>query len=308
MTPLISVVSPEYKGARMVEELVRRISASLSPITENFEIILVNDGSPDDSWAEITKACAADPRVKGLNLSRNFGQHYAISAGLAYAKGDWVVVMDCDLQDRPEEIPNLYAKALEGWDIVQARRMNKKFGWWKKMSSRIFHSVYDWLSGQKTDSAIGNFGIYSKAVIGELNKMPECARSFGTLLGYLGFSKTTVDVEHCERAEGSSSYSIRKLLRLTFDASISNTNKPLKMAVALGLVMSVVSFLLALYNVIAKLCGIISLQGYTTTVFSIWFVGGILLLMMGVVGLYVGKIFDQVKGRQMWIVKERINF
>lgn len=308
MIPLISVVSPEYKGARMVEELVSRIKASVSSITEDFEIILVNDGSPDDSWEEISKACAADPRVKGLNLSRNFGQHYAISAGLAYAKGDWVVVMDCDLQDRPEEIPNLYAKALEGWDIVQARRLHKKFGWWKRATSSLYHSVYDWLSGQKTDSAVGNYGIYRESVIREFNRMPEYTRSFGTLLRYLGFTKTTIDVEHSERAEGSSSYSLAKLLKLSIDTSVANTNKPLKMAVTLGFVMSAVSFILALYNVIAKLCGIISIQGYTTTVFSIWFVGGIILLMLGVVGLYVGKIFDQVKGRQVYIVRDQLNF
>ena len=308
MNPLISIVSPEYKGSRMVEELVARIKASVSSITENYEIILVNDGSPDDSWEEISKACAADSRVKGLNLSRNFGQHYAISAGLAYAKGDWVVVMDCDLQDRPEEIPNLYAKALEGWDIVQARRLHKKFGWWKRATSSLYHSVYDWLSGQKTDSAVGNYGIYRESVIREFNRMPEYTRSFGTLLRYLGFTKTTIDVEHSERAEGSSSYSLAKLLKLSIDTSVANTNKPLKMAVTLGFVMSAVSFFLALYNVIAKLCGIISIQGYTTTVFSIWFVGGIILLMLGVVGLYVGKIFDQVKGRQVYIVRDQLNF
>ena len=304
MNPLISVVSPEYKGARMVEELVSRIKASVSSITENYEIILVNDGSPDDSWEEISKACAADSRVKGLNLSRNFGQHYAISAGLAYAKGDWVVVMDCDLQDRPEEIPNLYAKALEGWDIVQARRLHKKFGWWKKATSIMFHRVFDWLSGQKTDSAVGNFGIYRRAVVVEFNKMPEKARAFATLLSYLGFSHTTIDVMHAERVEGVSSYSLRKLLKLGFDSSISNTNKPLKLAVGLGLGMAFLSFLLAIYNIVARLTGIIELEGYTTTVFSIWFVGGIVLFVMGVVGLYVGKIFDQVKGRQLYIVKE----
>ena len=308
MNPLISIVSPEYKGSRMVEELVARIKASVSSITENYEIILVNDGSPDDSWEEISKACAADSRVKGLNLSRNFGQHYAISAGLAYAKGDWVVVMDCDLQDRPEEIPNLYAKALEGWDIVQARRLHKKFGWWKKATSKWYHSVYDWLSGQKTDSAVGNYGIYRNSVINEFNRMPEYTRSFDTLLLYLGFTRTTIDVEHCERAEGSSGYTLAKLLRLAIDTSVANTNKPLKMAVTMGFVMSAISFVLALYNVIAKLCGIITIQGYTTTVFSIWFVGGIILLMLGVVGLYVGKIFDQVKGRQLWIVKDSVNF
>lgn len=304
---LISIVSPVYMGEKMVAELVRRNVDSVRTITEEYEIILVNDASPDASWPEIVKQCALNPRVKGLNLSRNFGQHYAISAGLAYAKGDWVVVMDCDLQNRPEEIPKLYNKALEGWDIVCARRMNKKFGFFKKLSSQLYHAVFDWLSGQNTDPAIASFGIYRSNVIAELNKMPEVARSFGTLLNYVGFSRTTVDVEHSERADGNSSYTFRKLLTLSFNASISNTNKPLKLAVGLGFFMALLSVLLALYNVVAKLLGIIQISGYTTIVFSIWFVGGMVLFMTGVVGLYVGKIFDQVKGRPIFVVKDKIN-
>jgi len=305
--PLISIVSPEYRGEKMVSELVRRIKESVSTITDDFEIILVNDASPDNTWAEIEKECAIDQRVKGIDLSRNFGQHYAITAGLHYAKGEWIVVMDCDLQDRPEEIPNLYKKAMEGWDIVYARRMNKKFGFWKRMSSTVFHKVYDWLSGMKTDDTIGNFGIYNKKVIDEYNNMNEVARSFGSLVSYLGFKSTTINVMHSDRMEGRSSYTFGKLLKLSFDVMISNTNKPLKIAVELGIIMSGLSFLLAIYNLIAKLIGIIMVQGYTTTVFSIWFVGGVLLMMLGIIGLYIGKIFDQVKGRPIFIVSKSIN-
>ena len=306
--PHISIVSPVYRGEKMVAELVRRNVESVSTITDDYEIILVNDASPDNSWDEIVKQCALNPKVKGINLSRNFGQHYAITAGLSYAKGDWVVVMDCDLQDRPEEIPNLYRKAMEGYDIVYARRMNKKFGYWKKLSSTLFHKMYDWLSGMKTDESIGNYGIYSKKVIVEYNKMKETSRSFGSLLFYLGFKSSVIEVEHAERLDGRSSYSIRKLLKLSFDVMISNTNKPLKFAVVLGFMMAGASFSLALYNIIAKLVGWIEVQGYTTTIFSIWFVGGVLLVMLGIIGLYVGKIFDQVKERPLFVVSEKINF
>lgn len=305
--PLISVVSPEYKGAKMIPELVRRNIEALSQITDNFEIILVNDASPDDTWEVICSECAKDQRVKGINLSRNFGQHNAISAGLQYASGEWIVVMDCDLQDRPEEIPNLYAKAMEGWDIVVGRRVNKQFGFFKKLSSTMFHVVFDWLSGQKTDSAEGNFGIYNAKVIAEINKMPERVRSFGSLLNHVGFKKSSIDIQHDARGEGKSSYSLGKLLRLSFETAISNTDKPLKMAVKIGLAMSVISLCLALYNVIAKLSGIIAIEGYTTTVFSIWFVGGLLLFIIGIIGLYIGRIFDQVKGRQFFIAKDTQN-
>lgn len=304
----LSIVSPVYRAEKMVHMLVERIVKSVTTITDSYEIILVNDASPDASWQMIERECAQNKSVKGINLSRNFGQHYAITAGLSFAKGEWVVVMDCDLQDRPEEIPALYQKALEGYDIVYARRVDRQDKGLKKLSSTIFHKIFDWLSGSKTDKTIANFGIYKQCVIAEYNRMPELARSFGTLIRYLGFTKTTIDVQHAERAEGKSSYNLHKLLKLSFDVIISNSNKPLRMAVGLGFAMSALSFLLALYNVIARLVGFISFPGYTTTVFSIWFVGGLMLFVMGILGLYIGKIFDQVKGRQLFIVKDKVNF
>ena len=306
--PLISVVSPEYKGEKMVRELVSRIFGSIRPVTEDFEIILVNDCSPDDTWIEICRECAKDKRVKGINLSRNFGQHYAISAGIAHASGDWVIVMDCDLQDDPAAIPELFRVATSGYDYVQVRRINKKFGFWKRMTSNLFHKLFDWLSGAKTDAAIGNYGIFSRQVISEINRMPERFRSFGGLLRYVGYKGTVIDVEHSSRAEGTSSYTLSKLMRLAFDVIIADSNKPLKIAVKLGFAISGLSFLLALYNIIARITGIITLQGFTTTVFSIWFVGGLILLILGIIGLYLGRVFDQVKGRQLFIIRETVNF
>ncbi len=303
----ISIVSPVYRGEKMVAELVRRNVESVSTITDDYEIILVNDASPDNSWDEIVKQCALNPKVKGINLSRNFGQHYAITAGLHYAKGDWVVVMDCDLQDRPEEIPNLYEKAQEGFDIVYARRAVRQDGFLKKQSSYWFYKIFNWLSGFDTDRAIANFGIYKQCVIEEFNKMPEKVRFFPSLVHYLGFKDAAIDVQHSERAEGKSSYNLSKLLKLSFEVIVSNSNRPLRLAVGLGFGMSAVSFLLAVYDVVAKWIGIIEVPGYTTTVFSIWFVGGLLLFVMGILGLYIGKIFDQVKGRQLFIVKDEVN-
>ena len=307
MNPRISIISPVYKGGHMVAELVRRNVESVSHITEDYEIILVNDASPDSSWEEIVKQCTANPKVKGINLSRNFGQHYAISAGLSYASGEWVVVMDCDLQDRPEEIPNLYRKAQEGYDIVYARRAVRRDSVVKKSTSALFYRVFRHLSGIQSDKAVANFGIYHKRVIEEFNKMPEQSRFFPSQIKYLGFKDASIDVEHNERSEGKSSYSLMKRFKLGFDVIVSNSNKPLRFAVGLGFGMSALSFLLALYNVVAKWAGVIQVPGYTTTVFSIWFVGGLLLLVMGIMGLYIGKIYDQVKGRQLFIVKDKVN-
>ena len=303
-----SIVSPIYYGEKMLETLVSRIEQSLNPITDDYEIILVNDCSPDGSWLKIKEICARDTKVKGINLSRNFGQHYAISAGLSVCSGEWIVVMDCDLQDRPEEIPNLHAKALEGYDIVYARRVVRHDGFFKRISSKIFHSVFDCLSGIKTDSSISNFGVYNKIVIDEYNKMGEVARSFDSLIKYLGFNTAAVDVQHDSRGDGKSSYTLKKLLSLSFDVMISNTNKPLKMAIGFGFFMSFISFCLAVFNVVAKYVGNIGVEGYTSTVFSIWFVGGILLMMLGILGLYVGKIFDQVKQRPIFVIREKLNF
>lgn len=303
----ISIVSPIYRGEKMVKELVDRIVSSVIAITSSYEIILVNDASPDNSWDSIVAECQKNNNVKGINLSRNFGQHYAITAGLSFVSGAWIVVMDCDLQDRPEEIPNLYKKAMEGWDIVLARRTARKDGFFKRLSGHLHHSVFNWLSGMQTDKSIANFGIYKRIVIDEINKMPEVARSFGSLLYHVGFKKTAIDVEHAERAEGKSSYSLRKLFKLSFDVIISNSNKPLQIAVGLGFLMSFASIIIAVYNVVAKLVGIINVAGFTTTIFSIWFVGGLLLFVMGILGLYIGKIFDQVKGRPLFIVRDKIN-
>jgi dolichol-phosphate mannosyltransferase len=215
--------------------------------------------------------------------------------------------MDCDLQDRPDEIPNLYKKAQEGWEIVYARRLERKDTFYKKLTSTLFHAIYSYLSGITTDSSIANFGIFHQKVIAEYNKMNETARSFPSLVQYLGFQRTTLDVKHAERYDGKSTYTLSKLIRLTTDVILSNSNKPLKMTVKLGFIISLLSFLLALYNILAHFAGIIKVEGFTTTVFSIWFVGGLVLFVLGIVGLYVGKIFDQVKDRQLFIVSKEIN-
>jgi len=303
----ISIVSPVYKAEEIVEELVKQVIANVSKITDEFEIILVNDCSPDSSWLKIEQECMKDKRVKGISLSRNFGQHYAISAGLNYTNGEYVVVMDCDLQDVPDEIPNLYSKAVEGWDIVYARRVDRQDKFFKKLSSKLFYKLFNYLSGSDFDSAIGNFGIYHKKVIEEFNKMNEYARDFSMLIRYLGFKFCTIDVKHSNRLHGKSSYSISKLFNLSLDIILSNSNKPLKLTTKIGFVISIISLFLAMYNIIAKFLNLIDLPGYTTTVFSIWFIGGLVLFVLGIIGIYVGKIFDQVKGRQLYIISKEIN-
>ena len=306
-TSKLSVVSPVYHGENMLEELVARISKAVAPLTSDYEIILVNDGSPDASWEGIKTLCARDTKVKGINLAHNFGQPYAITAGLSYAQGDYIAVIDCDLQNKPEYLPALFLKAMEGYDIVSARRVHRDDTFLKRMSSAVFHRVYDFLSGFSTDKAVAEFGVYSKRIVKVYCSIPEYSRSFVELIHTLGFRKTGIDVMHDHRLEGKSSYNLTRLLRLSFNAIISNSNRPLQLAVTLGFIMSLFSFLMAVYNIFAKFAGWNEVAGYTTTVFSIWFVGGLLLFMMGILGLYIGKIFDQVKGRPVFIVQDTLN-
>ncbi len=306
-TPKFSIVSPVYHGEKMLEELVRRIAQAVAPLTSDYEIILVNDCSPDASWDKIRQLCAADTKVKGINLAHNFGQPYAITAGLSYAQGDYIAVIDCDLQNKPEDLPALFLKAMEGYDIVSARRVHRDDTFLKRLSSAVFHRVYDFLSGFSTDKAVAEFGVYSKRIVKVYCSIPEYSRSFVELIHTLGFRKTGIDVMHDHRLEGKSSYNLSRLLRLSFNAIISNSNRPLQLAVTLGFIMSLFSFLMAVYNIFAKFAGWNEVAGYTTTVFSIWFVGGLLLFMMGILGLYIGKIFDQVKGRPVFIVQDTLN-
>lgn len=303
----LSIVSPVYKGEKMLEELVRRVKASTEEVTQDYEVILVNDASPDNSWYKIKEICKTDHCVKGINLSRNFGQVYAITAGLSYATGDKIVVLDCDLQNRPEEIPRLCKKAEEGFDIVFACRVKREDTFLKRMSSLVFHAVYNFLSGNNTNREVAEFGLYSKQVIDVYLSIPEYARSFCELIQTLGFNVGTIDVIHAERAEGKTSYTLSGLIKLAYDNFISNSTKPLILTVVMGFVMSAGSFVMAIYNIIAKYLGINEVVGYTSTIFSIWFVGGLLLFMMGIMGLYIGKIFDQVKGRPIFIVKDLLN-
>lgn len=305
--PIISIVSPVYKSENIVEELVIQVKKTVSLITNDFELILVNDSSPDNSWEKIISETSKDYRVKGINLSRNFGQHYAITAGLKYVTGDWVVVMDCDLQDRPVEILNLYNKAREGFDIVLAKRVNRKDKYFKRLFSIFFYQTYNYLSGIKNNSSVANFGIYSYKVITEYNKMKELSRSFPSLIKYLGFKTYELEVEHSERFEGVSSYSLSILFRLAGDVIFSNSNKPLKFATKIGLLISVISFFVGFYNFVAFQIGYIKVPGFTTTIFSIWFIGGIILFFLGILGIYIGKTFDQVKGRQLFIVSDMKN-
>jgi dolichol-phosphate mannosyltransferase len=305
--PHISVISPVYKAEKIISELIRQLHENLATITNEYEIILVNDASPDNSWKVITDECAKDSRVKGIELSRNFGQHYAITAGLHHAAGEWIVVMDCDLQDRPDEIPNLYKKAQEGWDSVFAQRSDRQDFFLKKIFSKMFYKFFGYMTDTKQDYTIANFGIYNKKVINAILDMKDQIKYFPSMVQWVGFEKYYLPVQHSARYEGKTSYSFKSLMRLAMNNIITFSDKPLRLTIKVGFIMSFFSFILAIYNIIARFIGIINVEGFTTTVFSIWFVGGFIVMMLGIVGLYIGKIFETVKNRPLFIIKNKIN-
>lgn len=306
-TPDISIVIPVYGCKTCLLELYFRLKNSLPLISNDFEIIMVNDASPDMAWETITEIAHKDHSVKGINLSRNFGQHYAITAGLNYCNGNWVVVMDCDLQDRPEEIINLYNKAQEGWDVVFASREIRKDGIIKRALSRLFYMTLGYLTNTEQDANIANFGIYHKKVIDAIKSMDDYQRYFPTMVKWVGFSSTKISVDHASRSEGKSSYTFAKLVRLSIDVILSFSDKPLRLTVKFGFALSSIAFIYAIYNLILFFLGDIKVPGYTSLIVSVWFLSGLIITIVGITGLYIGKTFDKVKGRPTYIAKEKIN-
>lgn len=303
----ISVVIPVYGCCSCLYELYQRLQITLDSINVDYEIILVNDSSPDRSWEIINKISQRDTKVKGINLSRNFGQHYAITAGIDYATGNWLVVMDCDLQDQPEEIIKLYNKALEGYEVVFGRRYFRQNSFFKKMSSKIFYKVLDYLTESKTDNTVANFSIVSSSVMNNYRKLREQYRSFPLFIRWLGFKTAYVNIEHAERAEGKSSYTFNKLLNLAINSIVAQSNKPLRISIKFGFAVSTLSLLYAIYLIVRFLFLSQPVSGWTSMMVSIYFIGGLLFANMGILGLYIGKVFNEVKGRPLYIISETLN-
>ena len=305
--PHISIVSPVYRAEAFVEKLVFEIEKAVQSLNVTYEIVLVDDRSPDNSWQKMKQLSLQNPKVKSIRLSRNFGQHPAIMAGLSLAKGEWIVVMDCDLQDQPKEIIKLYNKANEGFDVVLAQRVNRKDSFLKRFSSYLFHQIYGYLTDTKFDNTIANFGVYNKNVIQEVLQMNDYIKSFPLFANWVGFKSIAIEVEHAEREFGTSSYSLTKLLSLAFNTIISFSNKPLKLFVKFGMTLSFFSFIFGTYTIYEYFNSQIKVIGYSSLMVSIWFLSGIIITTIGVVGIYIGKVFDQTKGRQPFIIEKIIN-
>jgi polyisoprenyl-phosphate glycosyltransferase len=307
--PHISVVSPVYQAESIIPELVKRITAEVDSITNNFEIILVDDSSKDQSWNVIEGLCASDQRVKGIRLSRNFGQHYAITAGLKNAGGDYIVVMDCDLQDNPKYIKELYQAALKGNDIVLTFKEQRNHGVIKNFFAKFFFKVYNYLLDNKELVAhqnVGTYSLLSRKAVKSFLSIKEYHRHFLSIIRLIGFRKEYIRIVHDKRFEGRSSYSFYRLLKHAVDGITSQSDKLLRLSVGIGFIMVILSFIWAaiiLYKYFTS--GLLS--GYTSLMVFGILSTGIILISIGVAGIYIGKIFQQVKERPLFIVDHVIN-
>ena len=303
----ISVVIPVYGCRAALPELHRRLCESLEQIVDTFEIILVDDCCPQNSWEEIKKLCEKDKRVVGMHMSRNFGQIKAITAGLDRSRGNWIVVMDCDLQDRPESIIELYNKAQEGYDVVFAKREGRVDSAITKFLSRSFYKVYDYFTDGTFDSSICNFSISKRKVIDAYCRMREQNRAYTMFIRWLGFNQTAICLKADARYEGESSYNMKKKLKMAFEIITSQSNKPLMISVKAGFAIAVIALIYIIYVIVRAMVVGDTLAGWASLIGSVYLMGGILLCALGVVGIYIGNIFNEAKNRPIYVISECIN-
>lgn len=306
MRPILSVVSPVYRAEGCVEELHRRITATLQQLNLEYEIVLVDDGSPDRSAELLAHLAGADPRVTAVILSRNFGQHAAILAGVAEAQGDAIVVMDCDLQDRPEDIPLLYSKLREGFDVVIARRVARRSSPFKRATSRLWFMVLNRFSDTPIEPSSGSFSILKREVAAELLRMPNRHTHFQLVLRWLGFRQTYLAVDDGGRFEGRSSYSVRRLVSHAMSGIVAHSTRLLHFSIYIGFVFVLLAIAQFGYVIARKLASGIGVEGWASLMAAMWLIGGAILFSLGVIGIYLGRIVDDVKQRPPYIVSRRI--
>lgn len=304
----LSIISPCYGAPTLLRELVKQITAVVTKITPDYEIILVEDCSPDDSREIIREICREDNHVRGVFLSRNFGQQPAINAGLDIARGQWVAVLDCDLQNPPSHIADMYAKAQEGYDIVFASRQERPDNFFMTKGSKMFNRMMSFLTGVKQDESIAEFVLYHRKVVDAMKQMGDYVRYYPLMQQWVGFKTAKVPVPHDERTDGKeSSYSMKKRIELAVTTSIAFSTKALRMIVYFGLTITLIALMVATYLAIDTLVTGVDVSGWFTLFVSMWLIAGIMIMVMGIVAIYIGNIFMEVKHRPTYLVSEVLN-
>lgn len=304
----LDVVAPVYNEEGNIDEFIGRVTNSLNKIGLVYRIILIDDGSTDSSWKMISNQASKNRFIKGIKLSRNFGHHYALTAGLFYADADAVVVMDSDLQDVPEVIPELVSKLNEGYDLVFVNRRNRHEKRLYLFFQKIFYRILNMLSGMNFKSNQANFSIISRKVLNAFKMFPEQARFYGATINWLGFNRTEINSEQGKRFNGKSGYSFKNRLNLAVDIIISFSAKPLKIGIFVGAFMSVISVIMGIWISVNALLNGYTVEGWASVIVSIYFTSGIILMFLGILGTYVGRIFNEVKNRPLYIIDEMIDY
>jgi polyisoprenyl-phosphate glycosyltransferase len=299
----ISVVVPVYRCAECLRHLHERLDGALAQIPGEHEIILVDDRSPDESWDILRRLAEEDESVRVVRLSRNFGQHAAITAGIEYARGRWIVVMDCDLQDPPEDIPRLYARAREGADIVYARRTGRRGPWFRRFASRMYFRLLNASLGTSFDPNYGNFTIISRKVRDAFLRFRDKDRHYLMILRWLGYEHASIDVAHAERYAGESAYTFGTLVRFALDGLFFQSTTLLHWSTYVGFAASLSGVVLAAFFFVNYFFEK-TYPGWTSLAVLILVIGGLTITTIGVAGLYIGKIFTQVKDRPLYVVDD----
>jgi dolichol-phosphate mannosyltransferase len=295
--PELTVVIPVYGCARSLHELHRRLRASIEPLTADFELIFVEDGSPDGAWDVLAQLAEEDSAVKAYGLSRNFGQDAAITAGLCRSRGRWVIVMDCDLQEPPEAIPELYRKAMEGYEVVRTTRRARGHSRLRRWSSRAYRQL---LLERESHPEYSNMSLLSRKVVDVFVTMHDRDREYTLVLDWLGFSQAVVTIDFAER-DTKSSYTLRRLIDVALNGMFFRTTVLLRVVVFTGFLVALIGVGLAAYNIVYYFVAG-QPTGYTSLLVVILLLSGLIIISVGVVGLYVGRIFEQVKYRPLFVI------
>jgi polyisoprenyl-phosphate glycosyltransferase len=300
----LSVVVPVYGCAPCLRSLCERVTAAVEPIARGYEIVLVDDRSPDGAWPVIQDLSAEDSRVRGVRLSRNFGQHAAITAGFSEARGSRVVVMDCDLQDPPEQIPRLYERSLAGKDIVLVRRVGRRHSMVRRAAAGAYFRLMRAFINSELDGEYGTFSIVTRPVVDAYLEIGDRARHYLSILDWLGFERDEIDIPHEARASGRSSYTWKRLMRHALEGLFFQTTVVLRWIIYFGFAVSIGGVGLAAYLIYFALANH-PYPGWTSLAVLILLIGGFIMVSTGVTGLYIGQIFEQVRGRPIFVVAER---
>ncbi len=300
--PELTIVVPAFNEEQSVEPMWQRLSAALEGVVAGFEVVFVDDGSGDGTWSAVERLAAVDPRVRGLRFARNFGHQSAVTAGIDHARGRAVVIIDADLQDPPEVIPEMVARWREGHDVVYGQR-NEREGetWFKKATAALFYRMLRSITSVDIPVDTGDFRLMGPRAIEAFRALPERNRFIRGLVSWIGFRQTAVVYRRSRRHAGQTKYPLRKMLRFALDGITSFSFLPLRLATVLGFVVSVLAFVYIVVVIVLKAVGV-SWSGYTSLMASILFLGGVQLLMIGLLGEYLARVFDEVKRRPLYLI------